>query len=246
MRPPPLPHQIHVLEQVLERVAAAQEQPVPPLVVFGLDGTLYDNRPRTLHILMEYADEVRDESPDVADALGTLNSERVQYLISDTLRECSLHHAELVRDVTTFWRERFFADEYCGYDVPTAGAPEYVRAIHQAGAGIVYFSGRDVPGMLLGTVASLRDHEFPIAEPGVELVLKPDATLGDEAFKRGSIGDLGRSGEIVGFFDNDPLTCNLAREAYPDAHVVLVETTRIPGSPETQAGIEPASDLRIG
>ncbi len=246
MLPPPLPHQISVLQRVLERVAGDANDGGPlPILVFDLDGTLYDTRYRTLQILMEYVDEVRSEFPDVADALATLEVQRVRYLLTDTLRECGLTHPDLVRDVTHFWRERYFSDEYCEYDTPTEGAPEYVRACHEAGAGIVYLAGRDIPGMLLGTVVSLRDHGFPIAVSGAELVLKPDATMGDEAFKRGTLPLLGRGGRVVGFFDNEPANCNLARQLYPDAEVAMLDTQKVPGAPDHEDGVQLVSDFRI-
>lgn len=217
----------------------------PPLVIFDLDGTLYDSRPRTLQILMEYADEVSGEFPEVAEALGSLDTSRIRYLLSDTLRECSLTYVDVVRDVTKYWRERYFTDEYCAYDIPTPGAPEYVRACHEAGACVVYVTGRDVPGMLLGTVASLRDHGFPFALPGVQLVLKPDATLADEAFKRGALPSLTRCGRTVGVFDNEPANCNLARAIFDEAEIALLDTQKVPGAPEPEPGVELISDFRI-
>lgn len=246
VRPPPLPHQLDVLHRVLERVSGqAGAGGAPPLVVFDLDGTLYDNRPRTLQILMEYADEVRSEFPDVAAALATLEAERVQYLLSETLRECALTHMDVQRDVTQYWRERFFHDDYLPYDTVTEGAAEYVRACHEAGAVVVYMTGRDIPGMLLGTMASLRDQGFPIGVAGVEVVLKPDATLPDEAFKRSSLPTLQRVGELVGFFDNEPANCNLARQIYPESIVALIDTQSVPGAPPLDPGVETITDFRL-
>jgi hypothetical protein len=235
-----------VLDRVLGRLRDAAMEPGPsPFVVFGLDGTLYDVRPRTLQILMEYADDVRDDHPEVADALGSLDVSRVQYLLSETLRGCGLTQAELVRDVTGYWRDRFHADEYCVHDMAAEGAADFVRACHEAGATVVYLSARDAPGMLLGTVASLRDHDFPVALPGVELVLKPDATMGDESFKRASYSSLARYGNVIGVFDNDAASCNLARSLFPEADVALVESVQVPGAPEPVDGVEPVSDFRF-
>jgi len=217
----------------------------PPLVVFDLDGTLFDNRPRTLQILMEYADEVGDGYPDVADCLTPLTTESIRYLLSDTLKECGLTHAEVVRDVTHFWRDRFLSDEYVGFDVPQEGAAEYVNACYEAGANVIYLTGRDITGMLLGTVASLRDNGFPLGIAGVELVLKPDAGLGDEAFKRSVLPTLARSGEVVGVFDNEPANCNIAIAEYPDAEVALLETQKVPGAPECAEGVQHVTDFRI-
>ena len=216
-----------------------------PLVVFDLDGTLYDNRPRTLQILMEYADEVREEFPDVAECLTSLSGDGVRYLLSDTLRGVGVTDVHVVRDISSYWHERFFSDDYLHCDVPSEGAADYVNACHEAGAIVVYLTGRDVPGMLLGTVASLRDHGFPLGKAGVELVLKPDAGLADEAFKRMAVPTLGRVGEVVGFFDNEPANCNTALGCFPDADVALLETQRVEGAPDPDDGIHHLMDFRI-
>lgn len=246
VRPPPLPHQLSILHRVLERITQIDgETGRAPVVVFDLDATLYDNRHRTLQILLEYAEEVRTEFPDVAAALATLDSGHVRYLLSDTLRGAALTHPEVVRDVTSYWRDRFFSDEYCRYDVPLEGAPEFVRACHEAGAIVVYMTGRDIPGMLLGTMSSLRDSGFPLAVAGVECVLKPDATMPDEAFKRTALPSLLKLGDVLAFFDNEPANCNVALQIFPDATSVLLETQRVPGAPEPDGGVETISDFRL-
>jgi hypothetical protein len=216
-----------------------------PVVVFDLDATLYDNRPRTLEILMQYREEILEAQPDVADALATLTSDRVAYLLSDTLRGCGLTAATLIADVTRYWHERFFTDDYMQHDAPLEGAAEYVRACHEAGAVIVYLTGRDIPGMFLGTVASLRDCGFPIGIADVELVLKPDANLPDEAFKRGALPTLDRLGDVVAFFDNEPANCNLAKAMFPDCTVVLLDTQKVPYAPDPVEDIELVSDFRL-
>lgn len=247
VRPPPLPHQIDILHRVLDRVASFDPLTMrTPMVVFDLDATLFDNRPRTMQILMEYADAAGAEFPEVADALATLTAEGVDYLLSDTLRGVGITHADVVRDITTFWRDRFFADDYVRLDTPVDGAADYVHACHQSGATIVYMTGRDIPGMLAGTVASLRDSGFPIGVAGIEMILKPDAGLPDEAFKRTALPTLRRSGEVVAFFDNEPANCNLAQLGYPDSIVVLIDTQRVPGAPDPDVGIEPIADFRLG
>lgn len=216
----------------------------PPLVVFDLDGTLYDNRPRTLQILMEYAEEVRDQDPEIAQALLRLENESVQYLLTDTLRGVGIHHTEIVRDITSYWNARFFSDDYISYDQPMPGSQEFARACYDAGASIIYLTGRDIPGMFLGTVASLRDCGFPLGVAAVELMLKPDAGLADEAFKRGALPTLDRVGDVIAFFDNEPANCNLARQIYPDATIALIDTQSVPGAPPPDEGVELISDFR--
>lgn len=246
VRPPPLPSQIESLQRILDLIEAhGADSHTPPLVVFDLDGTLVDNRARTIRIFREYADEVRGEFPDVADALDTLDEESLQYLLSETLKSVGLSHVDVVRDITGYWQERFFADDYCQFDTPLDGAVEFVNACHDLGAVVVYMTGRDKPNMLLGTVASLRDAGLPMGVAGVELILKPDATLGEEAFKRNALPTLGRLGDIVALFDNEPANCNMAKRLFPDAEVVLLETQKVPGAPESADGVHHIADFRL-
>jgi phosphoglycolate phosphatase-like HAD superfamily hydrolase len=244
VRPPPLPHQLDVLRQLLGEIAAHPDKPAP-VVVFDLDATLFDNRPRTLEILMEYREAIAAEDPELADALLTLEIGSVHYLLTDTLKECGVYRADLVKEISAFWHERFFTDEYVACDVPMAGAPEYVRACYEAGAVIVYLTGRDIPGMLVGTVAKLRDDGFPIAVAGTELILKPDPNMSDEAFKRTALPTLDRVGDLLAFFDNEPANCNLAKAMFPEATVVLLETQKVPGAPEPDRDVEILADFRL-
>jgi hypothetical protein len=232
----------------LERIAAWAETSDArcPIVVFDLDATIYDNRARTLEILMEYREEILEAEPGIAEALATLGADQVQYLLSDTLRTCGVTSSSIIADITRYWHDRFFTDDYLRHDVPLDGAPEYVRACHEAGGIVVYLTGRDIPGMFLGTIASLRDCGFPIGVAGTELVLKPDANLPDEAFKRGALPTLERLGDVVAFFDNEPANCNLAKTLFPDCTVVLLETQKVPYAPEPIEGIEIVSDFRLG
>ena len=214
------------------------------MAIFGLDGTLYDNRPRTLQILLELSEELRASDREVADALSSLSLERVHYLLSDTLRECGVARAEVIRDVTSYWRERFFTDDYATIDHEIPGAHDYVRALHEAGASVVYLTGRDVPGMMLGTIASLRDDGFPVCSAGVQVVLKPDATLGDETFKRRAFRRLKPMGDVVALFDSSPAICDTARAFFPDADLCLVDTWHLE-PPDAAARVELVNDFRM-
>ena len=188
-------------------------------MVFDLDATLFDNRPRTLEILMNYREEVVEQQPEVADALSPLTADKIHYLLSDTLRGCGITRANVVSDITRFWHDRFFTDEHCQFDAPIEGAAEYVRACHEAGAVVVYMTGRDV--------------------------LKPDATMPDEAFKRSALPTLERLGDVVAFFDNEPANCNLAKAMFPDSTIVLLDTQKVPYAPELAEDVQVVTDFRV-
>lgn len=245
VRPPPLPHQIDVLRRVLERVR--EPRSVPPLVAFDLDGTLLDSRARTLRIVQEYASSVTATDPTLAEQLLNLREvAQISYLLSDTIRALGVEQTDVLKSLSTFWHERFFTDEYCLQDRPVAGAVAYVRACYDAGASLVYLTGRDVPGMLLGTVQSLRDHGFPIGLAGIHLVLKHDATLPDEAFKRTALPQLARAGDLVAFFDNEPANCNVCLAHNPECLSILLDTQHVPGSPPAERDVEVITDFRLG
>ncbi|HEY8087571.1 MAG TPA: HAD family hydrolase [Polyangiaceae bacterium] len=245
MRPEP-PHsaQSAALHGVLRRCRTERAHRTP-VVVFDLDGTLLDNRPRTLAILREFAARCVDRDPDVARRLQHARLHDLEYLLSDSLVRLGVHRADLTAELQAFWRDRFFSDAYLGHDVPLPGAVAYARACHDAGAVVVYLTGRDLPLMGPGTLASLRDLGFPVAVPATELVLKPDAAMPDEAFKRLTAPELARVGHVVAAFDNEPANCNVVLAHYPDAHVVYVDTQHLPGAPDLEPSVQVVRDFLL-
>jgi hypothetical protein len=216
-----------------------------PVVVFDLDGTLMDNRPRTCVILQEFAVRCRGRDDALAALLEKARPADLAYLLSDSLERMGADRTELVAEMHAFWQERFFADAHLVHDVPVPGAVEFTRACYDAGALLLYCTGRDLPLMGTGTFQSLRDLGFPIGVPATELVLKPEASLPDDAFKRLVAPDLARVGRVVAAFDNEPANCNVLYSHYPDAHVVHVNTQFMPGAPPLDAGVAAICDFRM-
>ncbi len=232
-----------VLRGVLRRCRAEKAHGTP-IVVFDLDGTLMDNRPRTLAILREFAKRCRDRDAALAERLEQARSADLQYLLSDSLERLDAHRTELVAEMHAFWQERFFADPHLVHDEALPGAVDFARACYAAGAMLVYLTGRDMPLMGIGTFQSLRDLGFPIGVPGTELVLKPDANMPDEAFKRMQGPRLSRVGDVVAIFDNEPGNCNVLGESFPDADVVLLDTQCLPGAPPLAPRVRVIGDFR--
>ncbi len=232
-----------LLDDVVER-CRVDGKARAPVVVFDLDGTLMDNRPRTAVILRELGELWRDRHPEVAQTLASAKSEHLAYLLTDTLSRLGVTKTELVREAEIFWRERFFTDSYLAHDVEVPGASAFARACYEAGGILVYFTGRDLPLMGIGSFASLRDLGFPIGLPGTELVLKPDAAMPDEAFKRMQGPALARVGKVVAIFDNEPGNCNILGEHFPEAHSVLLDTQHLPGAPPLDASVRTIADFR--
>jgi hypothetical protein len=255
MRPPPASRgQQEILEAVVASCCPERGRR-RPVVVFDLDGTLMDNRPRTCVILREFATRCRGRDDALADRLARARPEDLAYLLSDSLerlgadrtepfgRGAPRDRPELVAEMHAFWRERFFAEAHLVHDVPVPGAVAFTRACYDAGALLVYLTGRDLPLMGAGTFQSLRDLGFPIGVAATELVLKPDASMPDEAFKRLAAPDMARVGRVVAAFDNEPGNCNVLLAHYPDAYVVHVDTQHMPGAPPLDTGVAVVSDF---
>lgn len=233
-----------LLARIVARCKAAAGE-FSPVVVFDLDGTLMDNRPRTAAILNELARELHAEAHSAAETLASARAEELAYLLSDSLRRLGLSHPELVTRAEAFWRERFFSDDYLKHDVALPGAVDFARACYDAGAVLVYFTGRDLPLMGLGSFQSLRDLGFPIGVVGAELVCKPDAKIPDEAFKRMEGPKLARVGRVVAAFDNEPGNCNVFVDVAPSADVVFVDTQHLPGAPPLHKSVQVVDDFMM-
>jgi hypothetical protein len=218
----------------------------PPVVVFDLDGTLMDNRPRSAAILAELALHWKERHPELSEKVGAAKIDELVYLFSDNLQQLGVQEREIVEEAMHFWRDRFFRDAYLAHDVALTGAVAFAKATYEAGAVIVYLTGRDLPLMGLGSWASLRELGFPIGRVGTELVCKPDASIHDEAYKRDVAPQLSRLGDVIASFDNEPGNCNAFLRAYPSCVSALLDTQHFPSSPAPDAGVVCIRDFAMG
>ena len=227
-----------LLERILEEVYSSYNRQERPMVIFDLDGTLFDNRPRILKILQEYANaELKSVRSEDAKKIAALDIERIQYSLPDTLRLAGITDQGVINNAAIFWAERFFNDDYLKYDKPTPGIVQYVRTLYSSGARIVYLTARDAPRQLLGTVKALRDHGFPIGIQGTELMMRPSAQTQDAVFKQQVTSYLRHYGKVIAAFDNEPANANVYRRAFKEATCVLFETGHSPNPPPLSDGI---------
>lgn len=204
------------------------------LVIFDLDSTLLDNRPRQVQIIREYG---------LVSKLPLLENFEIIQMDGWSL-ELSLQHAGLSKeeasfykkDLYMFWEKRFFTSEYCLYDIETPGAAHYVRKILESGARIVYCTGRHL-AMKEGTIQNLQSLGFPIPDDNqVFLLLKPYFELEDDDWKQQAYRKISSLGQVLAVFDNEPSHINGYKKAYPDAlcvHLYTDESGRgVPVLPE--------------
>jgi len=236
-----MPADGHLLRETLARVRDVQQNGDAPVVVLDLDGTLFDNGPRTWNILAEFAEATGRGA--LRRALNGLRATGLPYLLQDTLALAGVRDQETIDAARAFWFARFFTHTYQTLDVPLAGARRFVDEVFKAGGTVVYLTGRDVPGMAIGCVQSLHDHGFPVALARTALVLKPDFETADLAFKSEAVEFIHRLGVVVATFDNEPANVNMFLARWPSSLSVLIETQHAPGAPALAAGATRALDF---
>src|SRR5262245_43317427 len=139
-----------VLKRTLERSRKVGRAGV---VVFDLDSTLLDNRPRQAKILREFGE---------LHAVAALRNLRADHFQSWSIREAMQHAGWSADEVErwaepakAFWRDHFFTSEYCVVDQATAGAVSFLGALAETEVQIAYCTGRHEP-MRVGSVESFR------------------------------------------------------------------------------------------
>lgn len=225
------------LRGLVARAGDASRRGARPVVVFDLDGTLFDNRPRTLSILRELGDALGGTHPHVTRAIMEMEASNLVYGITDSLAKHGIIDPDVAGRAVAFWKARFFRDEYLVHDVPLPGAARFASDCWEAGATLLYLTGRDLPDMSVGSWMSLREHGFPIGRVGTELVCKPSFDIPDEDYKRDVAPIVARLGEPIASFDNEPANCNAFLRAYPAMSSVLLATQHAPNPPALDDGV---------
>lgn len=211
------------------------------VVVFDLDSTLLDNRPRQAQIMREYG-RAAQLAELAACETGHWRSwdERVA-MANAGLPDAAIdeHAAPFKR----FWFDRFFTSEYCALDQPIAGAVEYTRAVADTGAQLVYVTGRP-EDMRDGTLNVFTSRGFP--QPGgdrARLIMKPTLMEGDDIYKIRIHDELRERGQVVAAFDNEPTHINGYQDGFPAALCVHLATDHSPRDVRVAEGIPSIRDF---
>jgi hypothetical protein len=227
---------------LLGKVITAARQP-GAVVVFDLDSTLLDNRPRQAHILREYGAEHGLE-PLAACQAEHWNGWDVKIAMRNAgLDEAGIevHHAPF----RAYWHERFFTSEYCVLDRPLAGAVDYLAAVRQTGAIVAYVTGRH-EAMRAGTVECFARHAMATPDGDqVRLLMKPTLEEHDDAYKARTYAALRTIGRVVAAFDNEPAHINGYFAAFPEALSVHLATDHSLREITVTAGVPSIRDFTV-
>lgn len=191
-------------------------------VLFDLDSTLLDNRPRNALIMREFAK---------ARQLSVLSAAEPQHWqdwsVRRTMANIGLPASLIdqhIEQYEQFWFERFFTSEYCVHDAPTPGAVRFVERVQANGGRVLYLTGRSEQ-MRHGTLENLTQLGFAMPDDdSVALNMKPRAEDSDDQFKRDCARALRASGAIAAAFDNEPQHINTYHELLGDAICVHLYT----------------------
>lgn len=200
----------------------------PVQVVFDLDSTIFDVKPRSMRLLKEFSQtsRAREISPAIADWCLGLRSHNLLYTLEESAKvngvpEGEAKAREFLKEAFHFWRERFFTHQYLTMDHPVPGAVDYANRVVDAGARAVYLTGRDWPGMGKGTQTMLEYWGFPMDPRCSELLMKPNAGLDDAEYKDEALRELRIEGNAVALFDNEPANFHVFEKNFPEAWLVF-------------------------
>lgn len=208
------------------------------MVIFDVEGTLFDNRPRVVKILQEYGvAELKVARPQYAQTIANLTPKHIQFELAETLKSIGIIEEPVVNNASVFWSQRFFTDEYLKYDAANAGAVRFIRDLYSKGARIVYVTGRDAQRQLVGTTQQLRDAGFPIGIQNTEIVMRPTAQTQEAAFKQQITNYLRQSGKVLATFETEAAYANVYRKAFPDAVGIIYEAPHAANPPALLEGI---------
>jgi hypothetical protein len=217
--------------QIFEKITAVRAEGREPVVIFDLDGTLYDNSHRMLRILQEYAHEASQSTPGLLDAAHQGSITDMSYKMTGVLKNLGFDDPDLAKSAEKYWARRFFTNPYLAYDLPVKGGAAFAHAVRDAGGTPTYLTGRDAGNMLLGTIGALQRDGFPVGTVDTRMILKPDFNTADRVFKKGVLDALAVTSVVVGVFDNEPGLCNMFKETHPDASVFWLDMPHAPNPP---------------
>jgi len=244
-------YQPESLIQVLQRVERTYATGERPVVMFDLDETLINSRVRTLRILKDIAlnQQVAEEYPfesNVISRMGLSDVRSYPLYLGEILRSIGIEDASFIKSIEGDYLNQYLSNNYCASDWTISGAAEYVRAVQEAGAWIVYLTGRNRPGMEKCTVESLRRNRFPLGTGERSLLfMKPTREIDDTEYKKTVLSEIGAIGVVVDGFENEPANINAFKAAFPKSTMVFIDTihSNRPNSPRVD--IPWVKDFRV-
>lgn len=208
-----------VLRRVLDKAAQVGSRAI---VLFDLDSTLLDNKPRQARILREFG--ALHDVPEMTLCTPEMFED---WSIRKPMLRCGLPESrvsEVEGDARRYWKKQFFTSEYCVDDIANPGARQFVADVQSTGAQVVYCTGRHLP-MREGTLQCFAREGFPLPDDQrVHLLMKPTFDIHDDDWKVIARDKITSLGQLVAAFDNEPAHINSYHQYFPEAYCVHLLT----------------------
>lgn len=222
-----MPH--NLLFKIENTIKDLTTQGSKSLVVFDLDSTLFDVSPRLQQIIVDFAalEENQKKFPSQIAKFHHVKTTPSDWGIKLALQRAGINdeHPEFHSTIMQFWIEKFFSNHYLHFDQPIPGAVDYVNAIAEAGADIVYLTGRDIERMAIGSEEVLKKWGLPLNHKAT-LQLKPHKSMDDAEFKTDwFIEAQKKSYSKIYFFENEPVILHRMAEKCPGIECIFLDST---------------------
>lgn len=208
-------------------------------MVLDIDSTLVLTHQRNQAILRRFADDPTiDSSHSGRHLFEQAECFPFEYGYFQALARLSIDKDDFLKqEVSRYWRQHFFSNEFLHHDIPHDGAVDFVDWLNQKHIPHVYLTGRPKPLMWEGTLLTLNSLGFPVRED--ILHLKPHPSDVDELFKSQKMAELKKNFSQIVFIDNEPRVLNQIDRDHPEMNLVFVDTCHSPNV------IPPSSALKI-
>lgn len=214
------------------------------LFVLDIDSSLVLTHKRNEAILRHFAQSLRHKNPELSEALATAECRPLEYgYFAGLERALPTISKEDAEHIHSFWKQHFFSNDFLHFDIPHAGALEFVRILSERAQPFVYLTGRPSNLMRPGTLDTMAKLGFHITDK--MLHMKPDDSHVDEGYKAAILKDIIRGYDEVVFIDNEPRVLHLIEKFYPQAHLIFVDTCHSPNvtAPESAFKMKDFNEL---
>lgn len=221
-----------ILHSIFDQIRRANELSLRIRVILDIDSTLFDTSYRTGGIFKEFARlAVHQEAyPDLCKEISKWKDTVEVY---DPI-EFVNHHANLKIErnsdtgkyLLSFWKKRFFNDDWLTHDMPYFGAQAFVKRCLDLGADVAYLTGREKASLFDATIKSLAVHGFPLSKNGspLSLVLKESSKTADLIYKDQGISKLKKGFDQAIFIDNELELIHMAVKNHSDVNSYLFDS----------------------
>ncbi len=212
-----------------------QNQTTPYSLVLDIDDTLIDCRHRKKMILRSFVEQVWNAGNYQHDDLQRLldiKQDQVRFRISECLAAISIEHASLEKELFDYWLRHYFTYPYLKQDIAFDGAIAFTKACLDAGAHMIYLTGRDEGGMGQGTRERLAELGFPLNDERCKLILKSDPEQADLDFKQSAIRTIAeKEPPVLALFEIEIRNLNMMVNHFPESMFLWRPTLQSPGQP---------------